>query len=176
MFDEGHMTDGLGRTINFKNTIIIMTSNAGVSKAISFGNSVGFSTSTVTDAERQKNIIKTELKKYFKPEFLNRIDDTVFFNDLSEDNIFHIVGLQFKELTKRMTEVNFEVTFAEGVDRYIRENGYDKDMGARPMQRAIQKLIEDPISDALLNAGMPDSGKITVKMKENKESVEVEIF
>jgi ATP-dependent Clp protease ATP-binding subunit ClpC len=175
LLDEGRITDGMGRTINFKNTIVIMTSNVGVRASINFGAGVGFTANKESDVTRQRDIITKEMKKYFRPEFLNRIDDIVFFNNLEERDILKIVGLQLKELIARVKEGGFEISFGEGVDEYILDEGYSKDNGAREMQRAIQKLIEDPISNAILKAGNPETGKIQVNMDSEAQKVIVEV-
>lgn len=176
MIDDGHLTDGLGRQVNFKNTIIIMTSNVGVRQSINFAAGIGFSSGNNEDSNRQMEILKKELKKAFKPEFLNRVDDIVYFNNLTEEKILQIVGLEFKELTERLKEdSNYVLTIGDGIAEYIQKNGFDKDMGAREMQRTIQKLIEDPISDALLSYGMPATAHITVKFDEKEEKVLVEV-
>lgn len=176
LLDEGHITDGLGRTVNFKNTIIIFTSNVGVGTSIQFGAGIGFTTGNSTEEGRKREIILKELKRYFKPEFMNRIDDVIMFNNLDEETMKEIVDLQMADLIKRVkVESKHEISYGPGVDSYLQKNGYDKDMGARELQRAIQKLIEDPISEALLEHGMPDEAKIFVKMAEDSEQVKVEI-
>ena len=150
--DEGHLTDGLGRKINFKNTLIIMTSNIGARKVQDFGTGVGFGTRTKNEKETEikQMMVEDELKKFFPPEFLNRVDDVVFFNPLKEDEIKQIVTLEISKLILRLRSMNYNIVVDESLASRICEVGFDEKFGARPIKRAIQNQIEDFISDEIL--------------------------
>jgi ATP-dependent Clp protease ATP-binding subunit ClpC len=150
--DEGHLTDGLGRKINFKNTLIIMTSNIGARKVQDFGTGVGFGTRTKNEKETEikQMMVEDELKKFFPPEFLNRVDDVVFFNPLKEDEIKQIVTLEISKLLSRLKSMNYDIVIHESLVSRICEVGFDEKFGARPIKRAIQNQIEDFISDEIL--------------------------
>ena len=150
--DEGHLTDGLGRKINFKNTLIIMTSNIGARKVQDFGTGVGFGTRTKNEKETEikQMMVEDELKKFFPPEFLNRVDDVVFFNPLKEDEVKQIVTLEISKLISRLKSMNYDIVIAESLVNRICEVGFDEKFGARPIKRAIQNQIEDFISDEIL--------------------------
>jgi len=172
VLDEGHLTDGLGRKVNFKNVIIIMTSNIGVKELNSFGKSMGFETEAtiVNEQEKSKNIIEKALKKKFKPEFLNRIDEIIVFNNLKPDHINVIINNELEKLRKRVNEIGYDFKINKGSIEYIAKHGYDEAYGARPLNRAIQRYIEDPITDEILNGKykVGDTIKITYDKKEDK--------
>lgn len=169
ILDEGHLTDSSGRKINFKNTIIIMTTNVGLTDIQNFGIKIGYSSNNNPD-KNSNDIIEKALRKTFKPEFLNRIDELIFFNNLDTDNILKIVSLQIDELCDRLTESNYTLEITDDAKEYLAEIGYDKTYGAREIQRTIQKYLEDPISETLLEHNMPKSGhfKISYDKDENK--------
>jgi len=153
MFDEGHMTDSHGRKVSFKNCIIIMTSNVGVRVLIDFGSGIGFSTNSKlenrdTDA---KSVLEKELKKKFAPEFINRIDDIIYFKDLDKEDIRKIVHLELKKSTDRLSSIGFECELDNLIIEKLIEVGYDPQFGARPLKRSIQKWVDDPITDILLD-------------------------
>ena len=152
MLDDGHVTDALGRKINFKNCLIIMTSNIGVKKLQDFGTGVGFkSTASSAVAEEQKrDVLKKELSKFFAPEFLNRIDDVVIFNSLQKEDIDKITKLEIEILLKRVRLKNYNFTYTDEVVDLISKVGFDETFGARPIKRAIQEKIEDYISEQVL--------------------------
>jgi len=153
MLDDGHMTDGLGRKINFKNCLIIMTSNIGVRKLQDFGTGVGFKTSNNSDAiqeEYKRDVLKKELSKFFAPEFLNRIDDVVIFNSLKKNHIDVIVKLEIDKLVTRLEGMKYSIGYETSVIDLISEVGFDEQYGARPIKRAIQDKIEDLISEKIL--------------------------
>jgi ATP-dependent Clp protease ATP-binding subunit ClpC len=153
MLDDGHMTDGLGRKINFKNCLIIMTSNIGVKKVQDFGSGVGFKTNNNSDAvqeEYKRDVLKKELSKFFAPEFLNRIDDVVIFNSLKKDHIDKIVKLEIDKLISRLGSMRYKVSYEQSVIDLIAKVGFDEQYGARPIKRAIQDKIEDLISEKIL--------------------------
>ena len=147
------MTDGLGRKVNFKNTLIIMTSNIGVRQLKDFGSGVGFATSSRVEHEDETNkaVIEKALKKTFSPEFLNRIDDVVIFNSLTKENIFSIIDILMKGVMKRLANLGFNLTLTEDAKAFLADKGYDIQFGARPLHRAIQKYLEDPLAEEILN-------------------------
>ena len=151
MLDDGHLTDGLGRKINFKNCLIIMTSNIGVKKLQDFGAGVGFkSNSDIVKEEHKRDILKKELGKFFAPEFLNRIDDVIIFNSLKKENIDKIVKLEINRLMKRLTKMKYNFTYEPTVIDLISKVGFDETFGARPLKRALQDKVEDLISEKIL--------------------------
>ena len=153
VLDDGQLTDGLGRKVDFKNTLIIMTSNIGVRQLKDFGAGVGFATSSRVENEDEANkaVIEKALKRTFSPEFLNRIDDIVIFNSLTRENIFSIIDILMKGVTKRLTNLGFSLTLTEDAKAFLAEKGYDVQFGARPLHRAIQKYLEDPLAEEILN-------------------------
>ena len=152
IFDDGHITDGLGRKINFKNTLLIMTSNVGAKQISDFNKPLGFSTKDTESRleEKKEAILKKALKNTFRPEFLNRIDQTVVFKPLQKRTISKIVKLELKSLQNRLVEKNYNVVYDNSIIKYIVEEGYDEKFGARPIKRAIQNKIEDFISENIL--------------------------
>lgn len=156
VLDEGFITDSMGRKVDFRNTIIIMTSNLGSRQLKDFGGGVGFSTPTKF-AESEKNIksvIETALKRFFSPEFLNRIDDVIIFSSLEKDSIVKILELNLEKLFKRIEELGFKVSFTDVAKEFLADKGFDPDLGARPLARTIQKFVEDPIAEELLKMEM----------------------
>jgi len=156
ILDEGHITDSLGRKINFKNCLIIMTSNLGVKKIQDFGTGMGFSTQNneYIREEMKKDILNKELKKFFAPEFLNRIDDTIVFNTLNEDHIKRIVKIELDKLFDRVKELKYNVSYDSSLVDMISKAGFDETYGARPLKRAIQDKIEDFISEEILKSNL----------------------
>jgi ATP-dependent Clp protease ATP-binding subunit ClpC len=175
MLDDGHLTDGLGRKINFKNCLIIMTSNIGVKKLQDFGTGVGFKTSNSSDVvqeEKKRDILKKELSKFFAPEFLNRIDDVVIFNSLNKDNIDKIVKLEIDILVKRLKSMKYNFTYEDSVIDLISKVGFDEVFGARPIKRAIQNKIEDLISEKILTGEVSEDKEYMLFVKtENDEQI-----
>ena len=167
MLDEGHLTDSLGRKINFKNCLIIMTSNIGVKKLQDFGTGIGFSNSYSTE-EQKKEILKKELKNYFSPEFLNRIDDTIVFNSLKEDEIKKIVEIELNKLMKRLSEIKLNFKFDNKLVSHIAKVGFDETYGARPIKRAIQDQIEDLVSEEVLNGNVLEETNYSLSVKGEK--------
>jgi ATP-dependent Clp protease ATP-binding subunit ClpC len=150
ILDDGHVTDSLGRKINFKNTLIILTSNLGVKKLQDFGTGIGFGTNSYSDEEAKKDILMKEMKNFFSPEFINRIDDTIVFNSLSKEDIKKITDIELKKLMNRLTEMKYKITYDNTLVEYIAKIGYDEMYGARPMKRAIQDKVEDLLSEEVL--------------------------
>jgi len=159
VLDDGHLTDSLGRKINFKNCVIIMTSNIGVRKLQDFGTGIGFGTSSkaYVEEEQKRDMLKKELQKFFAPEFLNRIDEIVVFKSLNREDVKKIVLLEVERLQKRLTGLKYNFTFDESVIDLIAEVGYDEMYGARPLKRAIQDKIEDYISEEVLKGTLVEN-------------------
>jgi ATP-dependent Clp protease ATP-binding subunit ClpC len=153
VLDDGQLTDGLGRKVDFKNTLIIMTSNIGARQLKDFGAGVGFATTSRVQNEDEANkaIIEKALKRTFSPEFLNRIDDVVIFNSLSKENIFEIIDILMKGVMKRLSNLGFSLELTEEAKSFLAEKGYDVQFGARPLHRAIQKYLEDPLAEEILS-------------------------
>jgi ATP-dependent Clp protease ATP-binding subunit ClpC len=170
VLDDGHMTDGLGRKINFKNCIIIMTSNLGVRKLQEFGTGLGFKTksNTYAEEEQKKEILKKELQKFFAPEFLNRIDETIIFNSLKKDDINHIVKLELDKLLSRLRKIKYNFIYDPSIINLISEVGFDETYGARPLKRAIQDRIEDYISEEILKGVVKENLEYEI-LVEDKE-------
>jgi ATP-dependent Clp protease ATP-binding subunit ClpC len=177
VLDDGHLTDGLGRKINFKNCVIIMTSNLGVKKFQEFGTGVGFKTSnnTYIEEEQKRDLLKKELQKFFAPEFLNRIDEVIVFNTLKEEEVKQIVKLEIDKLVNRLQGLNYNVSCDEKVLELISKVGFDETYGARPIKRAIQDKIEDFVSEEVLNGNVKENEEYIltveeeiVKFKENE--------
>lgn len=176
ILDEGFVTDSLGRKIDFRNTIIILTSNIGTRDLKDFGDGVGFGTiakKTNTDA-RARSTIENALKKAFAPEFLNRIDDIVIFNNLEKEDIAKIIDLELAKLYNRLEKLNYKVELTDEAKEFIAEKGWDKDFGARPLKRAIQKYIEDLLAEMLVNKLLTEGGTVVLKLNEAKDGLEGE--
>mgnify|MGYP006266285615 CR=1 FL=1 len=170
LLDEGHLTDGSGRKINFKNTIVIMTSNIGLKDIQDFGVKIGFSTDE-DSLKSSQDIIEKSLKKTFKPEFLNRLDEIVYFNHLTQNDILKIIDIQLNDLSERLKESNYTFKISKTAKEKLAEMGYNKNYGARELQRTIQKYIEDPMSDELLKNGMPKECNFNISYDSKKEKI-----
>ena len=168
VLDDGHMTDGLGRKVNFKNTIIIMTSNIGARQLSDFGNGVGFGTKAKEDQKerRSDSIISSALKKAFSPEFLNRVDDMIMFKPLEREHIHSIIDIELGHLFTRINELGYKVKITDAAKDHICERGYDEKFGARPLKRSIQKLIEDPLAEQIVNSSLKEGDSIVIDYKE----------
>jgi ATP-dependent Clp protease ATP-binding subunit ClpC len=174
ILDEGHVTDSLGRKIDFRNTIIILTSNIGTRDLKDFGDGVGFGTTakkTTSDA-RARSTIENALKKAFAPEFLNRIDDIIIFNSLVQDDIRKIIDLELSKLYKRLEALGYQVELTDEAKDFIVEKGWDKDFGARPLKRAIQKYIEDLLADLLVNKQIVEGESLVLELNEAKDALQ----
>ncbi len=173
VLDDGQLTDGLGRKIDFKNTLIIMTSNIGARQLKDFGEGVGFATAArVLNAdENNKSVIEKALKRTFSPEFLNRIDDVVIFNSLTKDNIFEIIDILMKGVMKRLVNLGFAMELTPQAKDFIADKGYDAQFGARPLHRAIQKYLEDPLAEEILNMSVKAGDILIADLDEAKEKV-----
>jgi ATP-dependent Clp protease ATP-binding subunit ClpC len=174
LLDEGHLTDASGRKINFKNTIIIMTSNIGLKEVQDFGTKIGFSNDD-NKLKPSKAIIEKNLKKFFKPEFLNRLDDIIYFNNLKKDEILQIVDIQLNELSNRLFESNYTFKISKKAKEKLAELGYDDNYGARELQRVIQKHIEDEMSEQLLKHRMPTEAKFDISYNTTSDKIIVKL-
>ena len=177
VLDEGVLTDSLGRKVDFKNTIMIMTSNIGSRQLKDFGQGVGFSTlSKLTGAEdHSKGVIESALKKAFAPEFLNRIDDVVLFNSLSKEHIYKIIDVELLHLYRRIEELGYKLTLTTEAKDFISEKGYDVSFGARPLKRAIQKFLEDPLAEEIIKAELVEGDTIEVIFDKESTSLKISV-
>ena len=150
VMDEGHLTDSLGRKIDFKNTVLIMTSNIGSRQLKDFGSGVGFNTPKATDSEYSQSIIRKALNKAFSPEFLNRIDDIITFDSLSREAIFKIIDIELAGFRQRLEQMGYTLNITEDAKNFIADKGYDAQYGARPLKRSIQKYLEDPLAELII--------------------------
>ncbi|KQC00163.1 ATP-dependent Clp protease ATP-binding subunit [Pedobacter sp. Hv1] len=175
VLDEGQLTDSLGRKVDFRNTIIIMTSNIGARQLKDFGAGVGFSTSAKVNQNdaHSRGVIENALKRAFAPEFLNRVDDVVVFNSLGKDEIFKIIDIELKSLFGRVHNLGYEVKLTEVAKDFIAEKGFDSNFGARPLKRAIQKYLEDPIAEEILKGEIHDGDTLEIDYDKEKEEITV---
>ena len=177
VMDEGRLTDSNGRTVSFRNTILIMTSNVGSRELDEYGSGVGFSTSVKNVQGNRKNVLEKAVKKAFPPEFINRVDEQVFFRPLDKDDIGRIIDIELKGLKRRVKEAGFEITITPSAKRFVADAGYDPSFGARPLKRAIRKYIEDPVSECIISNrifGGKGTGRLKVSLSKDKESTVVE--
>jgi ATP-dependent Clp protease ATP-binding subunit ClpC len=178
VLDDGQLTDGLGRKVDFKNAIIIMTSNIGVRQLKDFGTGVGFATQTIQDNfdNISRGVIQKALQKTFSPEFLNRIDDVIVFNSLNKEQLHTIIDIVLKNVYDRLEKLGFNVELTESAKDFISEKGYDPQFGARPLHRAIQKFVEDPLAEEILQNNVQAGDTIVVNANEdNKEKLFFEV-
>ena len=175
VLDDGHITDTLGRKVNFKNTIVFMTSNIGAKRLQTFGTGVGFSTTAKSASKRhdENEVLLKELNKFFKPEFLNRIDGILSFDPLEKENMVKIVDLELKKLKARMEEIGFSVEFDNKLKEYLVEKGFDPKMGARPLNRAIQNHIEDLITDEIIEGKIKQGASFKVILKKDAPAIKI---
>ena len=173
VLDDGILTDSLGRKVDFRNTVIIMTSNIGSRQLKEFGQGVGFTTNAkVEQADgNARSVIETALKRAFAPEFLNRIDDVIVFNSLKREDIFQIIDIELKELFGRLSKMGYQIRLTDAAKDYIADKGFDANFGARPLNRAIQKYLEDPIAEEILKGELVEGDTLEVDF--NKELDEI---
>ena len=173
VLDDGHLTDGMGRKINFKNCLIIMTSNIGVKKLMDFGAGIGFDTTTRMSGneELKKALLEKELKSYFTPEFLNRVDEVVIFNPLGQSEVRKIVEIELSKLTRRLERLGYHITFDDSTKDFLSKIGFDEKYGARPIKRAIQEKIEDFISEEVLRQNLKIGGVYTMSVEDDTVSI-----
>ena len=178
VMDEGRLTDSNGRTISFRNTILIMTSNVGSRELDEYGTGVGFNTAGRNIQSNRKSVLEKAVKKAFPPEFINRVDEQVFFNPLTKDDISKIIDIELKGLKNRVQDAGFDITFTAAAKRFVADAGYDPSYGARPLKRALQKYIEDPVSEHIITDRMFGGGngnkKLRVCLSKDKEGTLVE--
>lgn len=177
VLDDGVLTDGLGRKIDFKNTTIIMTSNIGVRQLKEFGDGVGFATASRIQNQEESNkaVIEKALKRTFSPEFLNRIDDVVIFNSLTKENIFSIIDILMKKVFARLGVLGLTMELTEEAKAFISDKGYDIQFGARPLQRSIQKYLEDPLAEEILNHRVSEGDALIAHFDKEKQSIYFEV-
>tara|TARA_B100000963_G_scaffold55614_5_gene43778 strand:- start:1362 stop:3890 length:2529 start_codon:yes stop_codon:yes gene_type:complete len=175
--DDGHMTDSLGRNISFKNTIIIMTSNIGARELKDFGQGIGFNTTSrkQNSDNHNKSVIQKALKRAFSPEFLNRIDDIIIFNNLTKEDINKIIDIEINNLLERIKKLGYQVKISKGAKDFIADKGFDSKFGARPLKRAIQKYFEDPLSEEIINAKIKKGDLISVNLNKDKSELLMKI-
>lgn len=175
VLDEGQLTDSLGRKVDFRNTIIIMTSNIGARQLKDFGQGVGFSTvAKASQADTySRGVIENALKRAFAPEFLNRVDDVVVFNSLSKEDIFKIIDIELKALFERIQGIGYSIKLTDAAKDFIADKGYDSNFGARPLKRAIQKYLEDPIAEEILKGELAEGDSLEVDYDKEKEEIRI---
>ena len=173
VLDDGQVTDSLGRKIDFKNTVIIMTSNIGTRQLKDFGQGVGFNTSARKNnaSEHSKGVIENALKRTFAPEFLNRIDDVVLFNSLEKEDINKIIDIELKHVVERINNLGYEINISKGAKDFVATKGFDSKFGARPLKRAIQKYIEDPLAEKIINIELSLGDKINIKISKSSDEL-----
>ncbi len=177
VLDDGYLTDSLGRKIDFRNTIIIMTSNIGARKLQDFGQGVGFGTAAKASQvdSNAKSVIENALKKTFAPEFLNRVDDVMVFNPLEREHIHKIIDIELNQLFARILDLGYTLELTDKAKDYIANKGFDKDYGARPLKRAIQKYIEDALAEEIINATLKEGDTIKMDLDEKKDELTIKI-
>ncbi len=173
VLDEGQLTDSLGRRVDFRNTIVIMTSNIGTRQLTEFGTGVGFETAAkrITRNEQNKSILQKALQKTFAPEFLNRIDDVIMFNQLSREDIDKIIDIELKGLFDRIAALGYRIKLSTQARDFIADRGFDVQYGARPLKRAIQKYLEDPLAEVIIKSSVADGSVISVGYSKGKEEL-----
>jgi len=173
VLDEGQLTDSLGRRVDFRNTIVIMTSNIGARQLKDFGQGVGFTTAAKADQaeSHSRGVIENALKKAFAPEFLNRVDDVIVFNSLGKEEIFKIIDIELKSLFNRITGLGYGIELTEEAKDFIAEKCFDSNFGARPLKRAIQKYLEDPIAEEILKGEVAEGQTLLVDYDKEKKEI-----
>jgi ATP-dependent Clp protease ATP-binding subunit ClpC len=177
VFDDGHMTDSHGRKVSFKNCVILMTSNVGVRFLKDFGTGVGFSTSSREEKrdEEMKSVLSRELKKKFPPEFINRLDEIVYFNELSKEDILRIIDLELDKTLKRAEDIGYTLIIEDSLKDHLIEVGYDKEFGARPLKRAIQKWVDDWVTEFIIENNPEIGSKLSLEYDAESESTKVSL-
>jgi ATP-dependent Clp protease ATP-binding subunit ClpC len=177
ILDDGQLTDSLGRKVDFKNTIIIMTSNIGARQLQDFGTGVGFGTGakTANNKDDQKGVIENALKKAFAPEFLNRVDDLVLFNSLTKEDIHKIIDIELAKLYSRVEDLGYKLKLTDAAKDYISDKGYDAKFGARPLKRAIQKYVEDALAEEIINSNIQEGDSISIDFDKKKEEISIKV-
>ena len=178
VLDEGQLTDSLGRRVDFRNTIVIMTSNIGTRQLTEFGSGVGFETSTkrVTRNEQNKSILQKALQKTFAPEFLNRIDDVIMFNQLTREDIDKIIDIELKGLFDRISALGYKIRLSAQARDFMADRGFDVQYGARPLKRAIQKYLEDPLAEVIIKTAVSEGAVISAGYSKGKEELTFRVY
>ena len=178
VLDEGMLTDSLGRKIDFKNAIVIMTSNIGTRELKDFGQGVGFTTSAkqASSNDYAKSVIQKALRKTFAPEFLNRIDDVIMFNTLTREDIHKIIDIELKGLYERIIGLGYGIKLSSAAKDFIAEKGFDAQYGARPLKRAIQKYLEDPMAEVIIKSSISMGDVISVGYSKKKDDITIKII
>ncbi|MCB1713314.1 MAG: ATP-dependent Clp protease ATP-binding subunit, partial [Candidatus Riesia sp.] len=176
IMDDGVLTDSHGKKIDFKNTVIIMTSNIGTKKIKDFGEGVGFNTKAKQSNKStfQKKVIQDSLKKTFSPEFLNRVDDVVVFNSLEKEDILKIVDIELQDVMDRIKEEDYKIEISKKLKEFIADKGFDPQYGARPIKRSIQKYVEDPVSEEIIK-GSESIDKIKLDYDDKNDKLRVRV-
>jgi len=177
VLDDGFLTDSLGRKVNFQNTIIIMTSNIGARQVKDFGTGLGFETAAqkAQTSDIEKGVIEKELKKTFSPEFLNRIDDIVIFNALEQKDIRKIVDIELEKLILRIEKLGYQVTVTDTAKEFISEKGFDIKYGARPLNRAIQKHVEDLVAEHVVSNTIKEGDLIKIDKNKKEDALQLDV-
>jgi ATP-dependent Clp protease ATP-binding subunit ClpC len=175
--DDGQMTDSLGRKIDFRNSIIIMTSNIGARQLSDFGSGVGFGTKEKEESEQRDNkgVVESALRKAFAPEFLNRIDDVVMFNSLKREDIHLIIDIELKKLYSRLHDLGYKIELSEEAKDFISDKGFDEKFGARPLKRAIQKYLEDPLAEEIIKSNLSEGDTIHITLEKEKQELIIKV-
>lgn len=175
VLDEGQLTDSLGRKVDFRNTIVIMTSNIGARQLKDFGQGVGFTTSAKAEQadSHSRSVIENALKRTFAPEFLNRVDDVIVFNSLTQEDIFKIIDIELKSLFTRIEGLGYTVQLSDSAKAHIAEKGFDSNFGARPLKRAIQKFLEDPLAEEILKGELAEGASLKLDYDKAKDEIQV---
>jgi ATP-dependent Clp protease ATP-binding subunit ClpC len=175
VLDEGQLTDSLGRKVDFRNTIVIMTSNIGARQLKDFGQGVGFTTNAkaLQSETHSRGVIENALKRAFAPEFLNRIDDVIVFNSLGKEEIFSIIDIELKALFERVHSLGYDISLTDAAKEFIADKGYDANFGARPLKRAIQKYLEDPIAEEILKGELVEGDVMLVDYDKEADEIKV---
>ena len=171
VMDEGHLTDSMGRKIDFKNTILIMTSNVGTRQLKDFGGGIGFNKQSAANKEFSRSVLQKALNKSFSPEFLNRVDDIITFDQLDKSSIEKIIDIELKGFYKRMSELGYTIELSQEAKDFLTDKGYDVQFGARPLKRAIQNYVEDEIAELILSGGVAENGTITFEVDKEQDKL-----
>ncbi|MFR0676697.1 ATP-dependent Clp protease ATP-binding subunit [Dysgonomonas mossii] len=171
VMDEGHLTDSMGRKIDFKNTILIMTSNVGTRQLKDFGGGIGFNKQSAANKEFSRSVLQKALNKSFSPEFLNRVDDIITFDQLDKSSIEKIIDIELKGFYKRMSELGYTIELSQEAKDFLTDKGYDVQFGARPLKRAIQNYVEDEIAELILSGGVAENGTIAFEVDKEKDKL-----
>jgi ATP-dependent Clp protease ATP-binding subunit ClpC len=174
VLDEGKLTDSNGRRIDFRNTVLILTSNIGTKELKDFGKGMGFANSTKRDiAGNNREIVQKAIQKTFTPEFINRIDEQILFNSLTKEDLEKIIDIELRSLYQRVKQVGYVLKLTQGAKKFVAEAGYDPQYGARPLKRAIQRFIEDPVAEAIISKKVKYGETITLTLSKDKTTTEV---